>query len=251
MKAIKTATFAALLGALGAITMTTGEAAAQAAVDYKDAALLPAVMPTDQRGDFVAGAYGDLLGREGGEANGLIGLLRPAGITDGTSTDRTLPAVQNGGLVNEAYGDVLGREGEANGLIGLLKPAGITDGTITDGTITDGTLPAVQNGELVPAVTPTDRKGGKLTSLMGVGSANDLFLGNRTGGAHPLLLPAVQKVREAASATQGVETQGAGPHVNPGALKGLNFTNNANQQTGGAQINPGAVKGLNFTNTRK
>lgn len=235
-KTFSTLTLAALLAALP--LALTAPVSAQAVDNtyggshalYQDVYIPAASAGTRQ--DAVAGLYGDLLGRDAGGANGLIGLLHTGGgnmPTDQMPTDQ-LPAVQNGGLVNQAYGDVLGRD--------TGKGA---------------------NGELVPAVMPTDQAGAaypgftggvrvavgdvngdaskfprrsSLGSLAGLGSTTELFINSRGGDqSEGLLLPAVQKVREAAARSSAGDSVPDAPET-----KGLNFTN------------PGAAQGLNFAN---
>jgi len=230
MNPVKTIAFA---GALGIVVFACGHAApalAQAAVDYRTGELVPAVMPAGQRGNFVAEAYGDVLGRDAGKGGDKTQDFHfvPAvqkGITDGTITDGTITDGTRAGFVNQAYGDVLNRDtdGGRNGLIGLLNQQ--NPGEL---------VPAVKPGELVPAVMPTDQNGGSLNSLGSVGSIGDLFALSRGDNGMP----------------RGGNVQGAGPHVNPGAVKGLNFTNQGGATAGGGpHVNPGAAKGLNFTNT--
>ncbi len=189
------------------------------------------------RQDAVAGLYGDLLGRDpsagqGGGANGLIGLLHTGGAsmpTDQMPTDQ-LPAVQNGGLVNQAYGDVLGRD-TGKGANGELVPA---------------VMPSDQAGAAYPGFTggvrvavgdvngdaSTNPRRSSLGSLAGLGSMTDLFINSRGGDqGEGLLLPAVQKVREAAARSSAGDSVPDAPET-----KGLNFTN------------PGAAQGLNFAN---
>ncbi len=251
MNKIATIAFAGAIGIIGLACGWTAPAMAQAAVDYKPGELVPAVMPTDQRGGFVADAYGDLLGRDtsGGE-NGLIGLLNQenSGRKAGELVPAVTPANQRegngrGDFVASLYGDVLGRDtsGGENGLIGLLNQENS----------------GRKAGELVPAVMPTDQlpavqKTGLLGSLASIGSLGDLFPLSR-GDNGGMLLPAVQKVRQA---TTGGNTEVAGPHVNPGVVKGLNFSNQGGSASGGNNTtgggaNAGSPKGIVLVKTTR
>lgn len=182
--------------------------------------------------------YQTYLGRDasagqGGGENGLIGLLHTG---PGNMPTDQLPAVQRNDLIQNAYGDLLGRD--------TGKGAA---------------------GELVPAVMPTDQKA-KLGSLNGLGSTNQLFVNSRGGDQDPMLLPAVQKVREAAARSQAGAHGGGGGgagkvqmqdfHFVPLASVpdapergALNFANVAHGAgSGGGAGKSLDARGLNFTN---
>jgi prepilin-type processing-associated H-X9-DG protein len=229
-------------------------------------------MPTDQKGGAVQGVYGDLLGRNTGDANGLIGLLQPA---DQMSTDQ-MPTDQRGGYVQGAYGDLLGRDtGDGRAAGGLTKagPGTLTLGSLNSLKSTDQLFANSRGGDQGP------RHVGGMNVALGDGSVRGSHSGGDgsvvptdqlstgTDGGSGLLLPAVQKVREAAARSNGASVPDAPERgalnfanpgaakglnfTNPGAAKGLNFANNGNNAGGGPHVSPGALKGLNFANTAK
>lgn len=252
MNKIKTFTLASLLGLVGLAGGFATEAAAQAAVDYrtggdraiiaiKPGELLPAVMPTDQQGGAVQGVYGDLLGRNTGDANGLIGLLRPA---DQMPTDQ-MPADQRGGYVQGVYGDLLGRDTGDGQAAGGLRKAG--PGTLTLGSLNSlnstGQLFANSRGGDQQAHEAGGGGAGKASmrdsfgATAGDGSVMPTDqLTDTSDGESGLLLPAVQKVREAAARSNNAGESRGLNFANGGDTKGLNFSN------------PGAAKGMNFAN---
>lgn len=262
MKSLRNLTLAATLALIGLAGGYAGDAAADTAnlagqqarqEAVMSSLLLPAVQRPRVEGDGAAELAVGAQGRKAGDANGLIGLLRPgdqAGITDGT-----LPAVQ-------FPTDQKGGDGRADLVTGA---GGATTGLAKVGT---GTL------TLVSANT--------YGSLRGLGSAQDLFANSRGGdqaaGAHgagggggagkvvfqdlhtttkagdgsvvptdqltgkgeakptALLLPAVQAAREAA---RRASSSNAGPASTGGAA------------AGGGQIAGGAAKGVNVQNTAR
>jgi hypothetical protein len=254
----------AIAGAIGFLGLVYGFSAPAAA---------------DGRAELIANAYGDLLGRPAGEANGLIGLLNqensgrkagelvPAvlpsdktGITDGT---RGTNGDGRAGLITEAYGDVLNRPaggqngGEANGLIGLLNKENVGLKPV----ISDGTRAANGDGK---ADVIVGAGGGKLASLNGVGSVGELFaLSRGDNGTPPVRGSAVQGAGPQVKVFNGKTTLGGNPAVNPGEVKKLNFSNQVaavgksetGKSAGGnmagdnGRIDPAAAKGLNFTRT--
>lgn len=177
----------------------------------------------------------------------LAGLMGLAGLTVGFATQAATP-----GIIQDykAGSDRAARaaspsdsQGSESGLIIVVKP-----------------------GELLPAVMPTDQQSaergsvktgpGPLTlgSLNSLRSTDQLFSNSRGGDqGNGMLLPAVQKVREAAAHDQGDgsvkpgEAQGLN-FANPGETRGLNFTN-PGAAKGLNFTNPGSIKGLNFTNS--
>ncbi|MCC6471380.1 MAG: hypothetical protein IT563_23905 [Alphaproteobacteria bacterium] len=242
-----------------------------------------ATMQTDQKGGYVQDAFGDVLGRKAGadgagkpgEANGLIGLLRPAdqaGITDGTLPAVQMPTDQRGGAVNQAYADLLGRSaGDGASKGGLTK---VGPGTLTLGGANYGSL----NGVGSTRDLFTNSRGGDQAGAHGAGGGGGTGkatyqdthfsaaapkagdgsvmptdqLTDGSNGESGLLLPAVQKVREAAARSNGASVpdapeRGGLNFANPGAAQGLNFTNSGDTK-GLNFTNPGAAKGLNFTN---
>ena len=243
MNKITTIAFAGALGILGLACGFAAPASAQVDSGMSVAYGTGVYMPTDQHGSdgragFVAGAYGDVLGRDtkGGDTNGLIGLLNQenTGRDTGGSTGELVPAVRAGELVpavmptdqkgadvNKMYGDLLGRD--TGGSTGEL-------------------VPAVRAGELVPAVMPEyqtggNQTGGRLASLQGLGTVGDLFLNSRpgegaagganmqgTGGdaGNGLLLPAVRVMGDGSvkpiGSVQGGTLNVGTTHVTPSTL---------------------------------
>lgn len=215
MNRIATIAFAGAIGLIGLTCAISGPANAQAFVDYKPGELVPAVTPADQRGGFVAEAYGDVLGRDAGGENGLIGLLNQE--NGGRKAGELVPAVMptdqregqgRGDFVAGVYGDLLGRDAGQGG-------------------------EKMQDVHFVPAV----QKNNSLTSLGSIGSVGDLFPLSR-GDNGGTLVPAVQKARQ----TAGGNTEGGGPHVNPGVAKSLNFSNQGGKVAGGnTAVNQGIL----------
>jgi len=199
--------------------------------------LLPAVMPTDQKDAQVKDAYGQFLGRPGGDkAQDFHRSGDVAGITDGTKSVN-----DRGGLVKQVYGDVLGRKTD-----GAPVDQKVTKLSSLSGLGSTQNLFANSRGGDHHAGTHAGGGGGgagkaqlqdfHFSAKAGDGSVKpaDQLSGGPKGEVQ-LLLPAVQKVRDAA----------ARANVTPGAVKGIT------DGTSSTAINPGATKGLNFTNTAR
>ncbi|HEX9702795.1 MAG TPA: hypothetical protein VGA19_08065 [Rhodospirillales bacterium] len=246
MKILGSLTLAALLAA----TDLAGGAMAQVNPDVKvaitdgtSAAITDgttAGITDGTRAGAIAGVYDDLLGRKAGDENGLIGPLHAGGAN--MPTDQ-LPAVQRTGAVQEVYGDLLGRD-TGKGATGELLPAVKPTGLVAYGGFNGGVRVAVGDVNGDGGQKGPSRLAG-LGSLNGLGSMNELFVNSRGGDqGDGLLLPAVQKVREAAARSQaGAHASGGGGgagkvamqdfHFAPGADKALNFSNVAQGAGGG------------------
>jgi autotransporter-associated beta strand protein len=298
MKSLRTLTLAATLALIGMAGGYAGDARAQGVVVHErptsvgsqinTGLLLPAVRttPGDGVADLVVGAGGG----KPGEANALIGLLRPGESSDHTAG--TLPAVQfptdqkNGDgradLVTGAGG------GQANGV------TKVGPGTLVlNNTNTYGGQTTVNQGVL-------NQKG----SLQRLGSINDLFANSRGGdqsaGAHGAgggggagkvsmqdvsitgdgsvvptdqianpngggtQVPAVQKVREAAARvpanTATIPADLAGKGGTPPQALLLPAVQAAREAarssssaggSGGGQVATNAVKGINVQNAAR
>lgn len=199
---LKTLAFATALAAIGALGGFVGDAKAETAVDYRtgdrngligllrpadqanDGAiiairpgeLLPAVMPTDQKGqdgraELAAGAKGPNPGRHGGNAgggageHGIIAVLR-----QGELVPAVMPTDQKGG---DGLAEIAAGGGAANGNTWAGSVVLRTDGTIGEGSGQG----AGKGGGLTKAGPGTLTLG----SLNNVGSTRDLFANSRWG----------------------------------------------------------------------
>jgi hypothetical protein len=237
MNKIKAFTLAGLIGLIALAGGTVNQAAAQG-----DDLLIggrttfnSATMPTDQNTGFVQEVFGDALGRKAGdqENSALIGLLKPAdqkSITDGTSS-----ADQRGGFVQGVYGDLLGRK--AGDGVQKVGPGTLTLGSL-NGLRGTGDLFANSkggdqgNGLLLPAVRGGSQQAHGTGGGGGAGKVQmqDIHFSGKQAGPKTLDVitgagsggPPHVKVFDGAGPTAG-----GGPHVAPGAVKGLNLSNTA------------------------
>lgn len=170
MNKITTIAFAGALGILGLACGFAAPASAQVDSGMNVAYGTGVYMPTDQHGSdgragFVAGAYGDVLGRDtkGGDTNGLIGLLNQenTGRDTGGSTGELVPAVRAGELVPAVMPEYQTGGNQTGGRLASLQGLGAVGDLFLNsrpgegaagGANMQGTGGDAGNGLLLPAV---------------------------------------------------------------------------------------------------